>query len=111
VGPSPTRTMVSMLPTREQIQELSDRIVREFRPQRVILFGSVASGTARPDSDVDLLVVMPSTQNLADLAIEVTRRIRPTFWTHIIVRPPEAVDDLIMREANSHGVVLYEAAA
>ena len=35
------------------------RIVREFRPERVILFGSHARGEAGPDSDVDLLVVMP----------------------------------------------------
>jgi predicted nucleotidyltransferase len=35
------------------------RIVREFRPERVIVFGSHARGEAGPDSDVDLLVVMP----------------------------------------------------
>jgi uncharacterized protein len=35
------------------------RIVRTFHPDRVILFGSHARGEAGPDSDVDLLVVMP----------------------------------------------------
>lgn len=35
------------------------RVVEEVRPIRVVLFGSRATGTARPDSDVDLLVVMP----------------------------------------------------
>ncbi len=35
------------------------RIVAEFNPDRIILFGSHARGQARPDSDVDLLVVMP----------------------------------------------------
>ncbi|HZT30940.1 MAG TPA: nucleotidyltransferase domain-containing protein [Bryobacteraceae bacterium] len=35
------------------------RIVRDFHPERVILFGSHARGEAGPDSDVDLLVVMP----------------------------------------------------
>jgi predicted nucleotidyltransferase len=34
------------------------RIVKKFRPQQVILFGSHARGEAGPDSDVDLLVVM-----------------------------------------------------
>jgi uncharacterized protein len=34
-------------------------IVRTFHPDRVILFGSHARGEAGPDSDVDLLVVMP----------------------------------------------------
>ena len=35
------------------------RVVEEVRPLRVILFGSRAKGTAGPDSDIDLLVVMP----------------------------------------------------
>jgi predicted nucleotidyltransferase len=34
------------------------RIVRQFHPERVILFGSHARGEADADSDVDLLVVM-----------------------------------------------------
>jgi predicted nucleotidyltransferase len=41
------------------IQEMVRRIVRDFHPERVILFGSHARGEAGPDSDVDLLIVMP----------------------------------------------------
>ena len=43
----------------DAIDSMVRRIVRRFRPERVILFGSRARGQARPDSDVDLLVVMP----------------------------------------------------
>lgn len=35
------------------------RIARKFHPEKIILFGSHARGTATPESDVDLLVVMP----------------------------------------------------
>lgn len=35
------------------------RIVRRFRPDRIVLFGSQVRGDARPDSDADLLVVIP----------------------------------------------------
>ncbi len=42
-----------------EIQKMVRRIVRRFHPERVILFGSHARGEAGPDSDVDLLVVMP----------------------------------------------------
>ena len=42
-----------------EIKEMVRRIVRQFHPERVILFGSHARGEAGPDSDVDLLVVMP----------------------------------------------------
>ena len=42
-----------------EIGRIVDRIVRRFSPERIILFGSHARGDADPDSDVDLLVVMP----------------------------------------------------
>jgi predicted nucleotidyltransferase len=44
---------------KRQIDLMVRRIVRRFHPEKVILFGSHARGDATPDSDVDLLVVMP----------------------------------------------------
>lgn len=44
---------------RPQIQEMVNRIVEQFHPEQIILFGSHARGAAGRDSDVDLLVVMP----------------------------------------------------
>lgn len=41
------------------LQALIERIVETADPIKIILFGSRALGTARPDSDYDLLVVMP----------------------------------------------------
>jgi predicted nucleotidyltransferase len=43
----------------KQIQQMVRQIVAEFDPDRIILFGSHARGQAGPDSDVDLLVVVP----------------------------------------------------
>jgi len=45
--------------TKKQIHQMVRRIVAEFDPDKIILFGSYARGEAGPDSDVDLLVVMP----------------------------------------------------
>ncbi len=44
---------------KKQIRSMVRRIVAQFNPEQIILFGSHARGQAGPDSDVDLLVVMP----------------------------------------------------
>lgn len=41
------------------ISEMVRRIVSGFDPEKVILFGSYARGTATRDSDVDLAVIFP----------------------------------------------------
>ena len=58
-GPG-TGSMRKKAPNVERtIRKMVERIVREFDPERIILFGSHARGEGGPDSDVDLLVVMP----------------------------------------------------
>ena len=47
--------------SRRAIRKFSDEVARRFKPQKIILFGSYAYGSPTPDSDVDLLVVMPQT--------------------------------------------------
>ena len=41
------------------LDRMVQRLVSRFDPDQIILFGSHARGTARPDSDIDLLVVLP----------------------------------------------------
>jgi predicted nucleotidyltransferase len=43
----------------QQIVCLCDAIAQEFHPDKIVLFGSYASGKPRPDLDIDLLVIMP----------------------------------------------------
>ena len=47
------------LVTREALQAFTQRLVKHFAPEQVILFGSQARGEARWNSDADILVVMP----------------------------------------------------
>jgi len=49
-----------MHPSQAVIDELIQRVVAAAHPLRIILFGSAARGDMRPDSDIDLLVVMPA---------------------------------------------------
>ena len=43
----------------ELLDQMVQRTVRAVRPRRIILFGSAVNGTMGPNSDLDLLVVMP----------------------------------------------------
>lgn len=42
-----------------QLDEIVRRLVKALSPQRIILFGSYAHGTPRPESDLDIMIVMP----------------------------------------------------
>jgi predicted nucleotidyltransferase len=44
------------------IRAFCNRVVREFHPEKIILFGSYAYGKPTADSDVDLLVILPRTR-------------------------------------------------
>jgi len=98
-----------------EIQQFSQALVREFHPQRVILFGSYARGTADEHSDVDLLVVMPHEGSPVKKSVEIRLRIRPPFPLDILVRSPKkvrqrlAMGDSFMREILEEGKTLYEA--
>lgn len=41
----------------EWVPVIVARVAERFDPERIVLFGSIASGEAGPDSDIDLLVV------------------------------------------------------
>lgn len=101
--------------TMQQIKDVGRRIGREFHPQRVMLFGSYAHGTATADSDVDLLVVMPLKGKAVDKSVEIRLKISPSFPVDLLVRTPETVSrriamgDSFMQDILQRGKVLYEA--
>jgi len=110
--------MRRQMSTRQAIQEIVRRIVRQFDPDRIILFGSHARGTATADSDVDLLVVMPVTGSKRDKAIEIGVAVHQVrLPKDIIVVTPEDVRRFrdivgtIIHPALREGKVLYERAA
>ena len=97
-----------------EIKEVGRRIVREFDPERLILFGSHADGTAGADSDVDLLVVLPFKGRPLDKSLEILNRVDVRFPCDLIARRPQDVNrryrqgDPLIREALDRGKVLYE---
>jgi predicted nucleotidyltransferase len=100
------------------LQEAVDRIVGGFHPNKIILFGSAARGEAGPDSDADLLVVMPVNGSKRQQAVQMDLALEgiPIPIDLIVVTPDDVEkhrDSLgtIIREAVMEGKVLYERAA
>jgi len=100
--------------TRKQIDDWCAEIVQRFHPEKVVLFGSCATGTSTEDSDVDLLVVMPFEGRSVEQAVQLRMDTRPMFPVDLIVRTPEMIaerlrmGDTFIREILEIGRVLYE---
>jgi predicted nucleotidyltransferase len=102
----------------DKIQEMVHRIVENFHPEKVVLFGSYARGTAGVDSDVDLLVVMPLEKSNRETCVEI-RGVLHGFGLakDIIVTTPsewESYRDIagsLIRTAHEEGKTLYDRAA
>jgi predicted nucleotidyltransferase len=98
------------------IEDFAKRIAREFHPNRIILFGSHARGDAEPDSDVDLLVIMPRDgKTRYEQAFEIRQRVAADFPLDLLVRTPEEVqermgmNDWFMHDIMREGITLYAA--
>ncbi len=89
------------------------QIAERFQPEKVILFGSYAYGQPTPDSDVDLLVVMPA-RNELDEAVRIDESLDRGFALDLVVRTPRNLErrlrwgDGFLREIVTRGKVLYE---
>ncbi len=100
----------------EIINEVINRLARDFQPQRIILFGSQARGTADEKSDMDILVVCPFRGNRRQLMVAMDRALKglPIARDIMVLTPEEFERDrqipgTVARPAWKEGKVLYEA--
>jgi predicted nucleotidyltransferase len=98
---------------KQPIQAVVDKIAQEFRPEKIILFGSYAWGEPGPDSDVDLLVIA-NTDDTRRTARAIDGSIFPRpFPLDVIVYDPRQVairseaGDFWMNDILTRGKVLY----
>ena len=97
------------------LDEIVRRLVKAVDPDRIILFGSWARGDARPDSDVDLLIIKDSDQPAHRRTIPAYLALRGLgVPKDIIWRTPDEVGDwsavanYVTTRAVREGKILYE---
>jgi predicted nucleotidyltransferase len=90
-------------------------IVKKFEPDKIILFGSRAAGTADQDSDYDLCVLKSSLQHKRKTAQDISRAlVGLKFAVDLIVETPEKFGEwkanpfLIYGKIAEQGKILYE---
>jgi len=99
------------------LSEVVRRVLTVARPQRIILFGSAATGQMNEDSDLDLLVVEPEPANTRDRSVKIRRALGDVQYpVDVVVMSSERFEETkniiggIAYPANKYGRVLYEAA-
>ena len=95
---------------RRQIEAYCRVVAREFKPKKIILFGSYADGRATKDSDVDLVVIMPFRSRDIEKMCEIRDRVRTPFPMDLLVWKPGQFSPMesFNQEVLTSGKVMYE---
>jgi predicted nucleotidyltransferase len=98
------------------IQRYCDAIAREFKPRRIVVFGSYAYGQPTKDSGVDVMVEMEfPKKHKTRPSLAIRKRIAAGFPVDIVVRRPAEIarrlekGDWLITEIMKRGKVMYEA--
>lgn len=100
------------------LEELVNFITSEYKPEKVILFGSYGTKNSDKSSDVDLLIVKKTPKRFVDRMVELTDLIidrfgfeypvEPLIYTPEEFRAAKEINSIFIRTILSKGVVLYE---
>jgi predicted nucleotidyltransferase len=95
-----------MYPDAKILDDLVRRIIEVVQPQRIILFGSAARGDMRPDSDIDILVVVPDGTPRRQTAQTIYRNL---IGLHAAVDVVVATENDLQQYGDNFSLVYYPA--
>lgn len=98
------------------IEEIRDRIVEYLDPDKIILFGSTASGDMEESHDIDIYIIKQGVQDARKIEREIDELFAGRFFAlDIIVRTPEQVEQslnsgnsFLLQEIIIKGRILYD---
>ena len=108
-----------MLITQAQIQDVVDKIVQGYQPEKIILFGSYAYGTPTEDSDLDLLIIKDDSalkkrqrkQELEKLFWGLNFSIDAQVYTNEEFKSEKDISNCFFEEIIKTGKTMYEKRA
>lgn len=100
---------------REELVRILDILIKNYRPMKIILFGSLASGKVGEWSDIDLAIIKTTDERFLDRINSVMLLIRPKVACDVVVYTPEEFEQMskegnyfIEDEIKGCGKVVYE---
>jgi len=102
---------------RRLIQELVEKIKREYQPEKIILFGSYAYGEPDEDSDLDFLIIKQTSDRFIDRNLSVSQivsdpelliPVEPLVFTPREIEEALGMGDQFIEEILERGAVLYD---
>jgi predicted nucleotidyltransferase len=99
---------------KDEVKRIVGILRKEYKPQKIILFGSLVKGRVHAWSDIDLLVVKDTAKRPIDRCMEICRMVQPNVGVDLFVYTPEEYTSLvedrfsIVMNALKEGRVLYE---
>lgn len=99
----------------KKLNPIVKKIVQEYQPDKIVLFGSYAWGNPTEDSDVDLFIVKKSAKRRIDRARELRAKLIGNKFPpmDLLIYTPEeldgrvAIEDFFIKDVLEKGKVLY----
>lgn len=108
--------MIADKKIKKLIEDITKKIVKEYNPKKIILFGSYAYGKPTDDSDIDLLIIKNTDETPMQrwlrlrrllMTPEVMISITPFVYTEKELDERLQIKDFFIKEILKKGVVLY----
>ena len=98
----------------KELRRIKKELIKKFQPVKIILFGSLANGKVRSNSDIDLVIVKDTKKPFIDRAIDAALSTQPNFAIDFLVYTPDEFKKMSLKnnyffKEISKGEVLYEA--
>ena len=98
----------------KEIKKITDQIVKKYKPEKIILFGSYAWGKPTKNSDVDLFIVKKTNKRFGSRLFDVAKIIDSEMGTDALVYTPKEWNSGLKKryyffeEINSKGKLVYD---
>ena len=97
----------------KEVKNIVNQIVKNYKPEKIILFGSFAYGTPKISSDIDLLIIKNTKKRKVERIKDVLMKVESGFPLEPLVYSPKELQerlnlgDFFFQDIMKNGKVLY----